>query len=167
MSRDRNFVDSKESAKRTKSERLMLKKYDILLTSSAHSPIYIAKKIDIVWKIPDWLNSKASFVGEVMLLRPNLELVDPFDLLAFLRMPETAKEIRGMIRGQTAHLHPNDLRELIVPNGILRPNQDLKKLNESLRKLAVLNEDINELIHENNNLSERAYKNLDMLVDTI
>jgi type I restriction enzyme M protein len=165
-SRDRNFVDEKESAKRIRCEGIMLKKYDILLTSSAHSPVYIAKKVDIVWRIPDWLGRKASFVGEVMLLRPKMEVVEPFVLLAYLRMDTTGQEIRAMIRGQTAHLHPRDLLWLMVPPEILKPDESLKKLAENLRKEAILNEERNKLIHEDEELLQRVNEGFDLLVNS-
>ena len=78
--RERNFIDLETAAKRhTRSGRL-LQQGDIVLTSSAHSPKYIARKIDVIDKIPDWIGGAASFVGEVMLLRPDLESIDPFVL---------------------------------------------------------------------------------------
>ena len=59
-----------------------------------------------------------SFVGEIMLIRPDLKKISPFLLLAFLRSSETIKDIQTMVRGQTAHLHSNDLKNLIVPSEI-------------------------------------------------
>ena len=80
--RDRNFIDRSEISKRAK-QNLMIKEGDILLTSSAHSVIYIAKKVDIVHKIPKWVGGNASIVGEVMLLRPDKQKIDPYALLAY------------------------------------------------------------------------------------
>jgi type I restriction enzyme M protein len=154
--RDRNFVSESEANRRQRIDTLMVQKGDILLTSSAHSPIYIAKKVDIVWQIPGWLGGQASFVGEVMLVRPKQEVIDPFVLLAFLRSPETTKEIQCMIRGQTAHLHKNDLSELPVPNKIFEPDNRLTLLSENLRREADLNEKLNELVHEQNILLNGA-----------
>jgi type I restriction enzyme M protein len=62
--RDRNFVRA-ESV----SEILLLEEGDIVLTSSAHNPKYIAKKVDLVFEIPEYVGGRATFVGEVPRLR--------------------------------------------------------------------------------------------------
>lgn len=109
--RERNFVrpDSVPDA-------LWLEPGDILLTSSAHNPKYIAKKVDIVHEIPDYVGGRATFVGEVLRLRARPGVIDPFELLAYLRDPKRRALIQGMIRGQTAHLRADDLLGLEVPS---------------------------------------------------
>ncbi len=52
--RDRNFVSTSAIPNRTKAG-LMLRPGDIVLTSSAHSPVYIGKKVDIITDIPQWV----------------------------------------------------------------------------------------------------------------
>lgn len=117
--RDRNFIDPSSAAKRhTRPDRL-LQYGDIALTSSAHSPKYIARKIDVIQDIPEWVGRKASFVGEVMLLRPNQALVDPYVLAAYLRLPTVVEQIQYMVRGQTAHLHPTDLLSLAIDEALI------------------------------------------------
>ena len=119
--RDRNYVSNSEMEKRKNSKRtLLLRKYDILLTASAHNISYIAKKSDMFLSSPHFINYPITFVGEVMLLRPNIEKINPYLLLAFLKHPETIKRIQSMVRGQTAHLYPHDLGKLIVPNKIIK-----------------------------------------------
>ena len=157
IARDRNFVDDAEAEKRRKARKtLILKPGDILLTSSAHSPVYIAKKSDIVTKIPEWVGGEASFVGEVMLLRPKADKVDPFVLLAFLRLPETIERIQRLTRGQTAHLHPDDLLNLHVPSDILKPVGILRELADLIRQESKLAEELNELSRKQNNLIDTA-----------
>lgn len=144
--RDRNFVDSVERERRKQTKRpLMLEKGDILLTSSAHSPLYIAQKVDIISEIPSMLNGEASFVGEVMLIRVKKKSIDPMALLVFLRQENTKRKIQGMVRGQTAHLHPSDLGKLIIPKSLLKPNN-------SVRKLIDLMSEENELANRKNQL---------------
>ena len=119
--RDRNYVSEKEMRKRKNSRKILfLKKYDILLTASAHNIAYIAKKSDMFLNPPDFIKPPITFVGEIMLLRPNIEKINPFLLLAFLKHPETIKKIQGIVRGQTAHLYSHDLGKLTVPDKILR-----------------------------------------------
>ena len=123
--RDRNYISSEEIKKRSSAKKpLILKKGDILLTSSAHSPIYIAKKSDIYTGTPEFISeSSVSYVGEVMLVRPNKDKISPYLLLAFLRSSQAIESIQNMVRGQTAHLHANDLGKLIVPDEVFKPKK--------------------------------------------
>jgi type I restriction enzyme M protein len=141
LPRDRNFISAREAEKRRKNRALMLKKNDLLLTSSAHSPKYIAKKIDIVTDIP--LQGEATFVGEIMLLRPNPDLINPFLLFAYLRQPSIKEVLQLMVSGQTAHLMPRDVAELQVPEAILKDNEDLQKVAELLEEEAALSMQMN------------------------
>lgn len=135
--RDRNFLPVTEREKRKKAG-LLLQVGDIVLTSSAHSPVYIAKKVDIISEIPEWVGSEASLVGEVMLLRPDPQKIDPFVLLGFLRNPDVMRQIQRMVRGQTAHLHPKDLGELKVPHRLLTSNKQASQLSAMLQEEARL-----------------------------
>lgn len=135
--RDRNFIPLTEREKRRKAN-LLLRVGDILMTSSAHSPVYIAKKVDLITEIPDWVGGEASFVGEVMLIRPKADRIDPFVLLAFLRSPAVMNQIQGMVRGQTAHLHSKDLGTLKVPYRLLDNNSPAVEIAEILKEEARL-----------------------------
>ena len=122
----------------------MLKTGDILLTASAHSPVYIAKKVDIVTRIPDWVGCEASFVGEVMMLRPRPG-VDVYALLAYLRQDATTERIQQLIRGQTAHLHADDLLEMTMP-APASMDAEMRVLADILRNQTILNEQLNDSI---------------------
>ena len=144
QARARNFVAGIEEVKRRNNIRLMLRKGDILLTSSAHSPVYIAKKVDIVGTVPKWVGGEASFVGEIMMLRVKKQL-DPVVLLAYLRLPSTQQQILTLVRGQTAHLHPKDLLEMQIPRWLIRPTPVICKLADQIKKESRLAEEMNEL----------------------
>lgn len=148
--RDRNYINDIEINKRLKSKKpLILNEGDILLTSSAHSPVYIAKKSDIYTGAPDFVGSKnISFVGEIMLVRANQQLISPFLLLSFLRSNETITQIQNMVRGQTAHLHASDLGKLIVPDDIFAMHGKYKKVEKLLEKQAELSREMNLLAAE-------------------
>lgn len=148
--RDRNYINDIEINKRLKSKKpLVLKEGDILLTSSAHSPVYIAKKSDIYTGAPEFVGAKnISFVGEIMLVRANSKLISPFLLLSFLRSNETVTQIQNMVRGQTAHLHASDLGQLIVPDGVFAKNSKYKKVEKLLEKQAELSREMNLLASE-------------------
>ncbi len=148
--RDRNYINDIEINKRLKSKKpLVLKEGDILLTSSAHSPVYIAKKSDIYTGVPEFVGAKnISFVGEIMLVRANQKLISPFLLLSFLRSNETVTQIQNMVRGQTAHLHASDLGQLIVPDDVFVKNSKYKKVEKLLEKQAELSREMNLLASE-------------------
>lgn len=150
--RDRNFISGIEEEKRRKNVLLMLREGDILLTSSAHSPVYIAKKIDVVGCIPKWVGGKASFVGEVMMLRPQ-KGIDPYILLAYLRLPSVQKQIQSMVRGQTAHLHPKDLLGIQIPKMLTRPPREFQNLVNGIKRQFQLSEKMNELVFEQKKIS--------------
>lgn len=131
--RDRNFVNLQDMEKRTKARKpLLVNKGDILLTSSAHSPVYIAKKSDIVNQIPAWLGEEVSFVAEVMLIRPKPD-VDGYRLLAYLKLPQVVASMQRMVRGQTAHLHSTDLAELPIDERLYQ-SKELETIAGQLRK---------------------------------
>lgn len=136
--RDRNFVDLHTAAKRYIRSGRLLQTGDIVLTSSAHSPKYIARKIDVIDEIPEWVGAQASFVGEVMLLRPNQTIVDPFVLAAYLRLPTVVEQIQYMVRGQTAHLHSTDLLSLPIDEALLSDAVLVERLAAALRQEAQL-----------------------------
>lgn len=146
--RDRNFVDAKEREKRINSKRVfMLQKNDIVMTSSAHSPKYIAEKIDIISNIPDYIGGEATYVGEVMLVRPN-DKIDPYILYSYLRSPEVKEQIRKLIIGQTAHLKTEDLLALPIPKKLLKPTKKLQALAELVKKESKLNEEKNKILYD-------------------
>jgi len=151
--RDRNFVGPDEAQRRRQSG-LMLENDDIVLTSSAHAPQYIAKKVDLIAEIPDWLGGEASLVGEVMLVRPNKAKVNPLALLAYLRGPTTIKRIQRMIRGQTAHLHPADLGQLPIPIELCDPQGELKDLCKILEREQTIAREQNDLLYRQQKILE-------------
>lgn len=140
--RDRNFVAPSKTY-----ESLLVDSGDIVLTSSAHHPKYIAQKVDIVQFIPEFVGGRASFVGEVLRLRIRKGKGNPFALLAFLRSPRTKDAIREMITGQTAHLRARDLVELPIPDRLAT-----EKMICILRREAELSRELNELAYQQRTL---------------
>jgi len=109
-----------------------VKKFDILLTASAHSPEYIAKKIDIVDVMP---SDRCMVVSELLIIRPNLQKINPFYLLSVLRLPEINEQFRACIKGTTAHIYPGDVRDQIYVPVITREEQE--KIGKSLEKALI------------------------------
>lgn len=134
--RDRNYVSDTEGMRRAMSSKLIVSMGDIVLTSSAHVAKYIAKKVDIVYRIP--MNyQNVTFVGEIIRIRPQPD-IDPFILLAALRHPSVRDDIQASVRGQTAHLNPLDLLEISMPCELRNPPKHLTKIADLLRQEAKL-----------------------------
>lgn len=134
--RERNFVSRIEGLKRVRSYQLGLLEGDVVLTSSAHSARYIAKKVDVVAHIPENYKN-VTFVGEMIRLRP-AHGVDPFILLAALRHPCVRDDLQACVRGQTAHLNPRDMLEVTAPCDLRNPYEDLVEVAHLLRDEADL-----------------------------
>lgn len=154
--RDRNFVEPNEKERRQKSRRaLFLQENDIVLTSSAHTPKYIAQKIDIITDIPKEVGGESTYVGEVMLLRPNPLMVEPYVLYAYLSLQKTKQTFQRMIRGQTAHLNPEEVKNLSVPKEILVPSKEVRELVEVIKENTGLAIQKNVLNFKKNRLLEK------------
>jgi len=112
-----------------KHPKARVKIHDILLTSSAHKPEYIAKKVDIIDILPF---KECMAVAELLIIRPNPEKIDPFYLLSVLRRKDINDQFRSCIKGTTAHIYPEDIAEdVLIPR--LDPEKE-KKIGDSLRK---------------------------------
>ena len=146
--RERNFVSDQDAIKRSNSRRLSLRIGDILLTSSAHASRYIAKKVDIVFQVPSrYTGLGVSFVGELIRVRSNDD-VDPFVLLAALRRATVRRDLQASVRGQTAHLHVNDLLEVAAPCDLRRPTQRLKEAARLFKRESELAFELSMVSHE-------------------
>lgn len=95
--------------------RAHVQRYDLLMLSAAHQRRYIGKRVDIVDHIPSGVEGNVMAVAEILIVRPNLELVNPFYLLAVLRTPTVQSLITHLVRGQTGHLYPDDIGSLRLP----------------------------------------------------
>ncbi len=88
---------------------------DILLLCSAHQAEYLGKNPCLV-EIPANLQGQdITFVGELICIRPNAKLVNPYYLLAILRLDEYHQLINREKRGQTSHIYPDDLEKIKIP----------------------------------------------------
>ena len=104
------------------------------MTSSAHAPKYIAKKVDI-FDPPYAGIDTATVVGEVMLIRPNLKLIDPYKLLFLFRLPQIQNYLQESVIGQTAHLSSEAISDMRVDPMFF---SDLDTINQAV---AVLKEE--------------------------
>lgn len=88
---------------------------DVLILCAAHQRIYIGKKVDIITSLPEGLEHRAMAVAELLILRARPKRIDPYYLLACLRLPIVQELITKYVRGQTGHLYPTDLKKLQIP----------------------------------------------------
>ncbi len=106
---------------------------DIVLTAAAHHPRYIGAKVDYIDQVPADTCCIAS--GEVMVIRCSSG-TDGRVITLWLRSPEGRAAIQACITGQTAHLHPDYVADVIVPRGIVEGDFAAvgEQLAEALRR---------------------------------
>jgi len=141
-----------------RSHSLTLREGDILLTSSAHTVHYIAKKVDIIAGIPKNYG-ELTFVGELMRIRPKPG-IDPFVLLASLRHPMVRDDLQASVRGQTAHLNPKDLLEITIPYDLLNPDKDLVEAAKLFKQEATLASELNRVATEASKLLQSTLSSM-------
>lgn len=102
---------------------------DILMLCSAHNKIYIGR-CDIITRFPKDIqddSNRCLCVGEIIIIRANPQQILSDYLVTYLRLPIVQEKIRRMVKGQTAHLYPQDLRRLEV---IIPPRKVQKEIAE-------------------------------------
>lgn len=110
----------------------MLALGDIVLTAAAHHPRYIAAKVDVVDEFPEGWADRCLPTGEVLVIRAIPEAVDTVALLLWLRSAEGRSALQACVTGQTAHLHPEYVREVRVPKVVTAG--DMSSPTELLRR---------------------------------
>jgi len=88
---------------------------DILVLAAAHSPEYIGSNVDIVDEIPQEIGRDLVSVGELITIRVQ-ETVSPFYVVEYLRSWFGKRQMRRYVSGQTAHIYPNDIKKILIPN---------------------------------------------------
>lgn len=104
---------------------------DILMLCAAHNRSYIGR-CDIVDAFPEDVagnDHRCCCVGELMIIRPDPEIIDPAYLIAYLRAGETQRLISQMVKGQSAHLYARDLGQLEVPLPPLEIQAEIGRLS--------------------------------------
>jgi len=138
-----------------KAKKYSVEEEDIILTSSAHALEHIAKKVDIVTNIPNEYKSKLAFVGEVLRLRVKRELINPYYLLLFLKTEIGYKLLQNCIRGQTAHIYPKDIENIVIP---LIPSKKQEKIE-------ILLKESQNLMKESTNLIDKSIREVEEIIE--
>ena len=98
-----------------KSDKGRIEEGDILIINSAHHKKYIGKNVNIVDNIPEKYNGRTMCSGEVMIIRIDDSKVNPYFVQNWLKTSEGYNQIQEAVRGQTAHLYPQDVKKIILP----------------------------------------------------
>ena len=93
----------------------ILKDKDILILSSAHQAEYLGRN-PCMTTIPEELKDEnITFVGELINVRANKNIVNPYYLLQLFNTKNYYLLINREKRGQTSHLYPKDMKTILVP----------------------------------------------------
>jgi type I restriction enzyme M protein len=91
---------------------------DLVLTAAAHHPRYIGAKVDVVDTLPEGHEERVLPCAEVMVIRPDPGKVDAVALLLWLRSEGGRAAVQACVTGQTAHLYPQDVADIVVPDAV-------------------------------------------------
>ena len=109
---------------------------DILILSSAHQAEYLGKNPCVV-DMPDELkNEKIYFVGELINIRVDKKIVNPYYLLQLFNTKNYYLLINREKRGQTSHLYPSDMKNILVPvpDSLESQNHNASQYKENYKK---------------------------------
>ncbi|HEC92601.1 MAG TPA: hypothetical protein ENI51_06395 [Candidatus Atribacteria bacterium] len=122
---------------------------DILITSAAHSPESIGKKLAIVEDIPT-IFKKVFFVGELICVRVISQEVEPKIVYYFLSSPKGYDFIRNVV-GDGVHLTKGRLSHIQIP---LPPLPEQKRIVARIEALFSKIDEIKRLRKEANDLAK-------------
>jgi restriction endonuclease S subunit len=97
--------------------------------SAAHQPSYVGRFVKQLDEEPD---QPTSFVGELICLRPNPSILIPYYLFALLSSSVFQSLLNREKRGQTSHIYPYDIRQIMIP----RPKFEVQqRIAEGVRQI--------------------------------
>jgi len=99
---------------------------DIVVGTAAHHSKYIGAEVDIIDYIPEEYQGKVMCVAEIMVIRVNPEKIGPYYVLMYLRTEDGYRAFQRCVRGQTAHIYPEDVKQIQIP---IPPEEEKEALN--------------------------------------
>jgi len=108
-------------------------KGDIFILSAAHQAEYVGKNVSL---LDDEPSRDTYFVGELLGIRANPDKCLSEYLFGFLSSQFAFTLINREKRGQTSHLYPNDLKNLLIPLPPLSVQKKIADRLESYRNQA-------------------------------
>jgi len=127
-----------------------VRKGDIFILSAAHQAEYVGKNVSLLDKEPA---QNTYFVGELINVRANPEVCLSEYLFSFLASSFAFVLINREKRGQTSHLYPDDLKNLIIP---VPPLDVQKKIVDKLKFYRTQAQNLKD--EANNNLQKAKEK---------
>jgi type I restriction enzyme M protein len=129
---------------------------DILILSSAHQAEYLGRNPCIVNVPKELAEESITFVGELINIRANSELVNPYYLLQLFNTRNYYLLINREKRGQTSHLYPSDMKNLLIP-----VPDDIEIQNNNAREYMKNYKEYETLVVEANTVLQRTYENFE------
>lgn len=124
-----------EYAKADFSNGKKVQKGDVFILSAAHQASYVGKNVSILDVEPE---QDTYFVGELICVRANPEKVLPEYLFGFLSSKVGYLLLNREKRGQTSHIYPEDVKNILLPVPSLKDQKSivavLSKAYEEKRK---------------------------------
>lgn len=125
-------------------------KGDIFILSAAHQAEYVGKNVSLLDEEPA---RDTYFVGELINVRANQEICLTEYLFSFLASPFAFVLVNREKRGQTSHIYPDDLKNLIIP---VPPLAVQKKIVDKLKSYRIQAQKLKD--EANNNLQKAKEK---------
>jgi len=125
---------------------------DILILSSAHQAEYLGRNPCVVTIPKELKDEEITFVGELINIRANQKIVNPYYLLQLFNTRNYYLLINREKRGQTSHLYPSDMKDLLIPVPV-----DIKTQNDNAKKYIKNYKEYERLVKEADNLLEKTY----------
>lgn len=124
---------------------------DILILSSAHQAEYLGRNPCIVNIPEEFKNEEITFVGELINIRVDKKKVNPYYLLQLFNTRNYYLLINREKRGQTSHLYPSDMKNLLVP-----VPENIEIQNENAKEYIRNYKEYERLVNEANKILEKT-----------
>ena len=115
LKRGKVDIDLVENVKEVAESNKTILNGDILILSSAHQATYLGKNPCIVDIDKNLEKEGVNFVGELINIRPDQNIVNPYYLLQLFNTNNYYLLINREKRGQTSHLYPSDMKKILIP----------------------------------------------------
>lgn len=134
---------------------LEVEKGDIFILSAAHQSQYVGKQIKI---LNNEINTKISYVGELICIRTIIELCNPMYLFSLLNLEIFKILLNREKTGQTSHIYGKNIKHIKIP----LPSID--KQNEIAQHIQTIRNNAKELHKEAQKALENAKIKVEKLI---
>jgi len=110
-----------------------VQKGDIFILSAAHQSQYVGRQIKI---LNENINTKISYVGELICIRVIEELCNPMYLFSLLNLEIYKTLLNREKTGQTSHIYGKDIKKIKIPIPHIDKQNEIAKHIQSIRDKA-------------------------------